>query len=95
MLARLAELPLLVVLVGITGGLALLPALYAVGTDQTALGRDFLYSALIILICTVMLGIATAAFNPRNLARSHLAALVGAYVVLPPVMALPVDRGGA
>jgi trk system potassium uptake protein len=89
MLARLAELPLLVVLVGITGGLALFPALYAVGTDQTALGRDFLYSALIILICTVMLGIATAAFNPRNLARSHLAALVGAYVILPPVMALP------
>jgi trk system potassium uptake protein len=66
MLARLAELPLLVVLVGITGGLALFPALYAVGTDQTALGRDFLYSALIILICTVMLGIATAAFNPAT-----------------------------
>jgi trk system potassium uptake protein TrkH len=89
MFARLAELPLLVVLIGITGGLSLLPALYAVGVDQTALGRDFLWSALIILIGTVMLGIATAAFNPRNLARSHLAALLGAYAVLPLVMALP------
>jgi trk system potassium uptake protein TrkH len=89
MLARLAELPLLVVLIGLSGSLALLPALYAVGTDQTALGRDFLWSALLILIGTVMLGIATAAFSPRNLARSHLAALVGAYAVLPPVMALP------
>lgn len=89
MLARLAELPLLVVLIGLTGGLALLPALYAVGTDQTAVGRDFLWSGLIILIGTVILGIATAAYNPRNLARSHLAALVGAYSVLPPVMALP------
>jgi trk system potassium uptake protein TrkH len=89
MLARLAELPLLVVLIGLSGALALLPALFAVATDQTATGRDFLWSALIILICTVMLGIATAAFSPRNLARSHLAALVGAYAVLPPVMALP------
>jgi trk system potassium uptake protein TrkH len=89
MLARLAELPLLVVLVGLAGCLALFPALYAVGSDQTALGRDFLWSALIILVGTVMLGVATAAYNPRNLARSHLAALVGAYVVLPPVMALP------
>jgi trk system potassium uptake protein TrkH len=89
MLARLAELPLLVVLVGVAGCLAFLPALYAVGSDQTALGRDFLWSALIILIGTVMLGIATAAYSPRNPGRSHLAALVGAYVVLPPVMALP------
>lgn len=90
MLARLAELPLLVVLIGLAGSLALLPALYAVAIDQTALGRGFLYSALIILIGSVMLGIATAAYSPRDQARSHLAALVGAYAVLPLVMALPV-----
>ena len=89
MLARLAELPLLVVLLGLAGGFALLPAIHALATDQTALGRGFFYSALIILIGTVMLGIATAAFTPRNPARSHLAALVGAYAVLPLVMALP------
>lgn len=89
MFARLAELPLLVVLIGLSGSFALLPALYAVATDQTALGRGFFYSALIILIGTVMLGIATAAFTPRDQGRSHLAALVGAYAVLPLVMALP------
>jgi trk system potassium uptake protein TrkH len=89
MLARLAELPLLVVLIGLSGAFALLPAAYAVVTDQTAIGRSFLYAALIILIGTVMLGIATAAFSPRDPARSHLAALVGAYAVLPLVMALP------
>ncbi len=89
MLARLAELPFLVVLLGLTGCLALLPALFAVASDATALGRGFLYAALIILVGTVMLGIATAAFRPRNPARSHLAALVGAYAVLPLVMALP------
>lgn len=92
MWARLSELPLLVVLIGLTGLLALLPAGYAVAVDQTALGRSFLYPALIILIGTTMLGIATAAFTPRDPARSHLAALVGAYVILPVVMALPMKE---
>ncbi|MCX7288141.1 MAG: TrkH family potassium uptake protein [Rhodobacterales bacterium] len=89
MLSRLAELPLIVVLLGLTGGFALLPAIHALATDQTALGRSFFYSALIILIGTAMLGIATAAFTPRDPARSHLMALVGAYAILPLVMALP------
>lgn len=89
MLARLAELPLLVVLIGLSGALALLPAVYAIASDQTALARGFLYSSLIILLGTAMLGIATAAFDPRDHARSHLAALVGAFTLLPPILALP------
>lgn len=89
MLARLAELPLLVVLLGITGCLSLLPALHGVATDQSELARAFFYSALILLILTVMLGIATAAFTPRDTARSHLASLVGAYLLLPLAMVLP------
>jgi trk system potassium uptake protein TrkH len=89
MLSRLAELPLLVVLLGITGCLALLPALHGVATDQSELARAFFYAALILLILTVMLGIATAAFTPRDAARSHLASLVGAYLLLPIAMVLP------
>ncbi len=89
MLARLAELPLLVVLLGVTGGLTLIPALHAVATDQSDLARAFFYAALILLILTVMLGIATAAFSPRDAARSHLASLVGAYLLLPVAMVLP------
>lgn len=92
MLARLAELPLMVVLLGVTGCLALLPALHAVATDQSELARAFFYAALILLIITVMLGIATAAFSPRDAARSHLAALVGAFVVLPFAMVLPLHE---
>ncbi len=90
MLARLAELPLLVVLLGLSGVFALLPAVFAILTDQAGLARDFMYSALIILVGAAMLGIATAAFTPRDPARSHLAALVAAYGVLPLVMALPI-----
>jgi trk system potassium uptake protein TrkH len=89
MLARLAELPLLVVLLGFSGAMALVPALYALGVNDHEHARDFLYSALILLVITVMLGIATAAYSPRDPARSHLAALVLAYAILPFALALP------
>ena len=59
MLARLAELPLLVVLLGFSGAIAIVPALYALGADDLHHARNFLYSALILLVLTVMLGIAT------------------------------------
>lgn len=89
MLTRLAELPLLIVLLGLSGLIAFVPALYAVGADDYEHARDFLYSGLILLVITVMLGIATAAYSPRDLAGSHLAALVLAYAVLPFALALP------
>jgi trk system potassium uptake protein TrkH len=89
MLTRLAELPLLVVLLGVSGGMALLPALYALAVNDDELARNFLSSALILLIVTVMLGIATAAYSPRDAGRSHLSALVMAYAVLPFALALP------
>ncbi|WP_238382684.1 TrkH family potassium uptake protein [Tabrizicola thermarum] len=89
MLTRLAELPLLVVLLGFSGLMALVPALFAVGANDHEHARNFLYSALILLVITVMLGIATAAYSPRDPARSHLGALVMAYAVLPFAMALP------
>lgn len=89
MLARLAELPLLVVLLGLSGAMALVPAVYALGVNDHEHARNFLYSALILLVVTVMLGIATAAYSPRDPARSHLAALVLAYAVLPFALALP------
>ena len=89
MLTRLAELPLLVVLLGLCAILALVPALYAVGADDHEHARDFVYSALILMVITVLFGIATAAHVPRDPARSHLAALVLAYAVLPFALALP------
>lgn len=89
MLARLAELPLLVVLLGLSGLIALVPALFAFGANDHEHARDFLYSALILLVIAVMLGIATAAYSPRDPARSHLAALLLAYAVLPFALALP------
>jgi trk system potassium uptake protein TrkH len=89
MRARLAELPLLVVLLGATGVLALVPAIHAVATDDHEVARGFFYASLILMVLTAMLGIATAGYSPRDSGRSHLAALVGAYAVLPLAMTLP------
>jgi trk system potassium uptake protein TrkH len=89
MLARLAELPLLIVLLAVTGALCLIPAVHAIVLDDNEIARDFFYSALILLGLSVMLGIATAGYSPRNPARNQLTALAGAFLLLPVAMALP------
>jgi len=89
MRARLAETPLLVVLCAVTGCLAFVPAIHGVATDQHALARAFFYSGLILLTLTVMIWIATAAYSPRDIARSQLGSLVGAFFILPLIMVLP------
>ncbi|OYX25373.1 MAG: potassium transporter TrkH [Rhodobacterales bacterium 32-66-7] len=89
MLARLAELPLLVVLLAIAGVLALVPAVHGLAVLDFAVARDFFYSALVLLILSAMLGLATAAFSPRDPAQSQLASLVGAYLALPFAFLLP------
>lgn len=90
MLARLARLPLIVVLLGATAVLCWMPALQALVLGDHAVARGFFYSGAILLVLTAMLALATAAYEPRNAARSHLATLVGAYLVLPLAMTLPV-----
>lgn len=92
MIARLAGYPLLVVLLGATALLAMLPATHALVTDDNEAARNFFYSSLVLMIITMMLGIATGSYAPRNAARSHLTALAGAYLLLPLAMALPFSQ---
>jgi trk system potassium uptake protein TrkH len=89
MLYRLAELPLIVVVLGMTAVMCWLPALHAVVIRDHETGRAFFYSGAILLVVTIMLALATSAWRPRNAARSQLASLVGAYLLLPIAMALP------
>lgn len=89
MLAKLARLPLLVVLLGVTGCLAQIPAVHALSSDDHELARAFFYSGLVLIVLAGMLGIATAGFSPRDVSRSQLGSLVGAYVLLPFAMMLP------
>lgn len=92
MLRRLLDLPLLVLMAGLTGLAMWLPASFAVVTKDHETARAFFYSGVIVLILTGLVGIATSNRQVRNPVRASLAALVLAYVVLPPVMALPVHE---
>ena len=86
MLRRLAALPLIVVLLGVTALACWLPALHAAALRDLPTARAFFYSGAILMVGTAMLGMASASWRPRN-ARGHLAALAGAYLVLPIAMA--------
>lgn len=89
---RLYDLPLLVALVGLAGIAMLLPALHAYVQRDLAVARPFFYGSLLVLVLAGLTGIATSPWRPRNLQRGLLAAMVLAYVVLPPVFALPFQQ---
>lgn len=89
---RVLDLPLLVILMGISAILMYLPAAHALALGQHAVGRPFFYGGTILLALTAMIGIASANHAPRNGAHSHLLALLGAYIVLPLMLALPFNE---
>ncbi|WP_172295239.1 TrkH family potassium uptake protein [Pseudoruegeria sp. HB172150] len=87
---HLYRLPLLVHLMGIGAAAMLLPAAYATAARDWDSARVFLHSSLIFLGLTAMIGVAMVNFAPRRQARSHLLALLGAYLVLPVILAVPI-----
>ncbi|MGA1634059.1 MAG: potassium transporter TrkG [Gemmobacter sp.] len=89
MLARLLDLPLLVITIGIAGAAMYLPAIHALVLRDYPVGRAFFYSGTLVLVLTGLIGLALANRSARNVARSHFAALIGAYLVLPPILSLP------
>lgn len=89
---RLLDLPLLVLLAGLTGASMWLPATYAVINKDHATARAFFYSGVIVILIAAMVAIATANRRARDPVRSSLAALVLAYLLLPVIMALPVHE---
>ncbi|MGH1329516.1 MAG: TrkH family potassium uptake protein [Paracoccaceae bacterium] len=89
MMARLLQLPLIVILMGISALAMLLPAAHGAATQDFVSMRAFFYSALILLIVAGFGGIATAGYQVRRQARSHLITLVVAYTLLPVLLAIP------
>lgn len=86
---RIRDLPLLLIIVGVAVPAMLLPALHGFLQRDYAVARAFLYATLLLLILLAMTAIAVSAWRPRNLARNQLAAMVLAYVLLPPILAVP------
>ncbi len=89
---RLLATPLLVTLSALSGVSMLLPAAHASISGQHQIAQGFLYSGVLVLIITAMVWIATSNWRPRNVARSQLASLVGAYALMPVIFALPVTQ---
>lgn len=87
---RLLSTPLLVTLSALSGLAMFIPAAHASLTRQHQTAQGFFYSGILVLILAAMVGLATATWRPRNVTRSQLASLVGAYVLLPVIFAIPV-----
>lgn len=92
MLRRILELPLLVILSGVGSLAMLLPAAHAAVFSDFTVARPFFYGAIMFFLLSVLVGIATSNYRPRSVARSQLAALVGAYIWLPILFAVPFDE---
>jgi len=89
MRSRLDEVPLLVVFIGATGLLMLVPSAKAFIDLDAAIGRAFFYSALITVVAAIFLAIALLG-QRRNSRTDRLFPLLTAiYLLVPAAMALP------
>lgn len=86
---RILELPLLVVLSGVAALAMLLPAAHAAVHSDFTVARPFFYGSVIFLLFVSLVGIATSNNRFRYTPRHQLAALLGAYLWLPVLFAVP------
>lgn len=89
MLTQITKLPLLVILMGISVLAMLLPAGFAWTIEEYYQGRVFLYGALLFGFLTFFLAIAMADRPRSTRHRRHLMALLGLFVLLPIMLAVP------
>ncbi|MCC6006711.1 MAG: TrkH family potassium uptake protein [Rhodobacteraceae bacterium] len=86
---QLRNLPFVVVLMGLAAAAMLIPALHGTLAGEWATARIFASSAVLFAMLVGIVAIATANHRPRNMARSHLLALLAAYALLPVMLAVP------
>ncbi|MFT5160072.1 MAG: trk system potassium uptake protein TrkH [Paracoccaceae bacterium] len=91
MMNSLMKLPFLVILMGLSGIAMLLPMGHAFRIQDYETGRIFLQSAVLIVLLTTLIGVASVNYRPKSTAQSHLVALFGAFVILPVFLAFPVS----
>lgn len=91
-MGRLQHLPLIVLFMGIGAVAMLVPAVHALVQGEERVARTFLFGAAGFLTISAMIGISTRGHRIANPARSQLASLVGAYLVLPIMLAIPFQQ---
>ena len=89
MRARLFDQPLLILLIGMAGLSMYLPAIHAAVLLRHSEARAFFYAGTLTLTIVTLVAIAMAAQPRRRSSMRNLAALVGAYLLLPLILAVP------
>ena len=84
--------PLFVLLMGVAALAMMPPAALAFVERDMRPARAFFYSGLLLLVVTVMIGIAARGRTARRPARAHLLTLVGAFAALPLILAVPMNE---
>ncbi|MDP5346702.1 MAG: TrkH family potassium uptake protein [Paracoccaceae bacterium] len=91
-MARFSGLPLLVVLLGLSGLAMYVPALHAMISREYFVARAFFYSGTATMVLVGFLALTLSNYRPAHGARSHLLQQVGAFSLLPLFLALPVTE---
>ncbi|PHQ70736.1 MAG: cation transporter [Paracoccus sp.] len=88
-MSPLLRQPLLIQLTVVSAMAMLVPAAYASVVNEDAIARSFLYSALLALILSGLIGLATIANPQPARARNTLLSMLASMVVLPLILAVP------
>lgn len=89
MLARVLELPVFVLFIGISALAMAIPAIHGLATDDGAAARGFGYAALLTLVLFAMVGLATWNHVVRQPIRANLLSILAFYSLLPCLLAWP------
>ncbi|MDB2369031.1 TrkH family potassium uptake protein [Octadecabacter sp.] len=84
----MVDRPFFVLLMGIGSLAMIVPAAHALAIDDHFVSRAFFYSSLLFMTLTLFIGLATQGYK-GTLARSYLVSLLGAFLVLPLMLAVP------
>lgn len=83
------RIPLFVFLFAASGVLMFVVSVFGYLHDSPDIARPFFYCAILTMLIAVLLALALVNRTPRVTARSHLLTLMGAYILLPIWLAVP------
>jgi len=86
---RVLQLPLFVLFMGLGSIAMYVPALTAGAVRDYETARPFLYGGTLFLIFAICVALATGNWRPKDRTRSQMLSLLGTFLVLPAMLALP------
>lgn len=85
----ITRLPFFVVLMGFGAIAMIVPAAHGAVMEDFMTMRVFFYGFILFSVLTLLIGLATAGYAPKSVARSQLVALLAAFTLLPLMFAVP------